>query len=145
MTHTFHDRLQTPQNGTEVERMVRQRVGQDIFRASLLDYWGGRCALSGLDEPQLLRASHIKGWAQCDSDQERLDVFNGLLLAAHYDALFDSGWITFLDSGEIQISPHLKPQNRKILGLTGAEVLRGLTAFHAPYLQWHRTHWFRGA
>ena len=41
--------------GTEVERLVRQRVGQDVFRDALLDYWGGACAVTGLALPDVLR------------------------------------------------------------------------------------------
>jgi len=45
---------------TEAERWVVQRVGQDLFRAALLDFWQGRCCITGLDVDELLRASHIK-------------------------------------------------------------------------------------
>jgi hypothetical protein len=44
---------------TDAERLVVQRVGQDIFRDSLLAYWSGRCPLTGIAESALLRASHI--------------------------------------------------------------------------------------
>jgi hypothetical protein len=44
---------------TEAERLVVQRIGQDIFRAALVDYWGGRCPVTGITDPALLRASHI--------------------------------------------------------------------------------------
>lgn len=67
---------------TEAERLVIQRVGQDVFREALLTYWDGRCAVTGIAHPRLLRASHIKPWARCQTDAERLDVYNGLLLAA---------------------------------------------------------------
>ena len=53
---------------TEVEKMVIQRVGQNVFRDALLVYWGGRCAVTGATEPRLLRASHIKPWAKCETD-----------------------------------------------------------------------------
>lgn len=75
-------------NATEVERLVKQRIGQEIFRQALMDYWGGACAVTGIDLPEVLRASHAKPWAVCENDEERLNVFNGLLLAAHPDALF---------------------------------------------------------
>ncbi|MFD2449053.1 HNH endonuclease [Vogesella fluminis] len=123
--------------------MVVQRVGQDIFRQALIDYWQGRCAVTGLDVVPLLRASHIKPWADCVSDAERLDVFNGLLLAPHLDALFDGGWVTFLDSGGIQISERLDVDRRALMGLSGAEVISGLTEQHRAYLEWHREHCFR--
>ena len=44
---------------TEAERMVIQRIGQDVFRDALMDYWAGCCPLTGIAEPALLRASHI--------------------------------------------------------------------------------------
>lgn len=131
------------QNTTEAIRLAVQRVGQDIFRASLLEYWGGRCAVSGLDVPELLRASHIKPWADCASDAERLDVFNGLLLAPHLDALFDGGWVTFLNSGQMRISEELDGPSRARLGIVGAEVIPGLAVQHRAYLAWHREHCFR--
>jgi hypothetical protein len=31
---------------TEAERLVIQRIGQDMFRDALMDYWGGRCLLT---------------------------------------------------------------------------------------------------
>src|SRR5579872_3873481 len=67
---------------TEAERLVVQRIGQDIFRARLMDYWQGRCPLTGISDVPLLRASHIIPWADCKSDAERLNVHNGLLLSA---------------------------------------------------------------
>jgi hypothetical protein len=87
----FEKRTRGLPSTTEAERpLVVQRVGQDVFRAALMDYWGGRCAVTGCAEPLLLRASHIKPWAICEADSERLDVYNGLLLAAHLDAAFDA-------------------------------------------------------
>ena len=52
------------QRTTEAERLVVQRIGQNIFRAALMDYWGGRCPITGITDPELLRASHIVPWAE---------------------------------------------------------------------------------
>lgn len=49
--------------------------------------------------PELLRTSHTKPWADCDTDAELLDVLNGLPLASHLDAAFDRGFITVADDG----------------------------------------------
>ena len=38
---------------TEAERLVIQRVGQDVFREALMTYWGGCCAVTGVAEPRL--------------------------------------------------------------------------------------------
>jgi hypothetical protein len=46
---------------TEAERLVIQRIGQDVFRDALMDYWGSRW----IAEPALLRASHVVPWAEC--------------------------------------------------------------------------------
>jgi putative restriction endonuclease len=89
----YREKTRAMPASTEVERIAKQRIGQDIFRASLEDYWGGCCPISGIGDRALLRASHTKPWADCETDEERLDVYNGFLLAAHLDAAFDAALI----------------------------------------------------
>lgn len=100
---------------TEAERLVVQRIGQDIFRARLLDYWQGRCPLTGISDPALLRASHIIPWADCEDDAERLDIHNGLLLSALWDAAFDRALVTFNDDGNPEFSLGLSEPARSEL------------------------------
>jgi hypothetical protein len=124
--------------GTEAESIVRRRVGQELFREALLEYWEGRCAVTGLDVPELLRASHAKPWKDA-TDAERLDVHNGLLLAVHLDALFDRGLLAFTDAGDALLSPQLPPGALEALGLGGGvPPLRRVGEGHQPYLQYHR-------
>jgi len=130
---------------TEAERLVVQRVGQDVFRATLLDFWEGRCPLTLIAHPRLLRASHIKPWAACDTDAERLDVHNGLLLAAHLDAAFDAGLISFEMDGSLLVSPALADEDIDRLGLPGLPRLQGLRPRHEPYLTHHRDIVFQAA
>lgn len=128
---------------TEVVAAVRRRVGQDLFREALLDLWEGRCAVTGLAVPELLRASHAKPWAVA-TDTERMDPHNGLLLAVHLDALFDRGFVTFTDEGAALWSGDLGNNTRALLGLPeGPLSLRRLELKHCPYLAWHREHVFR--
>lgn len=134
----FVETTKTLPKTTEAERLVVQRIGQNLFREALIDYWQGRCAVTGLDIVPLLRASHIKPWAACASDEERLDVFNGLLLASHLDALFDGGWITFSEHGEPQVSPRLSVHQRELLGLTTLPAVIALAPEHQAYLAYHR-------
>lgn len=129
---------------TEAERLVVQRVGQNLFRQALLDYWRGQCAVTGLAVPELLRASHIKPWAKCATDNERLDVFNGLLLAPHIDALFDGGWISFADHGGVLVSKALSDKACEQLGVLRQWVVQRLTGGHRAYLDHHRQQVFRG-
>jgi putative restriction endonuclease len=128
---------------TEAERLVVQRVGQDLFRAGLIDYWDGRCAMTGLAVPELLRASHIRPWADCATDAERLDVFNGLLLAPHLDAAFDRGLITVGDDGAVMVSSLLDSDARRVLGFDAPLRIRLLEDAHRAYLPWHRERVFR--
>jgi len=129
---------------TEAERLVVQRVGQDLFREALLDFWQGRCCVTGLAVPELLRASHIRPWAACETDEQRLDVFNGLLLAPHLDALFDGGWMTVSPSGDVLWSGHLPAEARRQLGLPEQLRVEGLSRAHEHYLAFHRSFVWRG-
>lgn len=138
------EKLRLPQT-TEAECLVVQRVGQNLFRDALMDYWQGRCCITGLAVPALLRASHIKPWAKCQSDDERLDVFNGLLLAPHIDALFDGGWISFSDQGDLLVSKALPSAARAQLGVSSEWTIRNLKPAHVPYLTFHRTNELREA
>ena len=103
----YRMRLQQPTSTTEAERLRKERIGQDVFREALMFFWDGACAVTGVRHPRLLRASHIVPWAECESDNERLNVHNGLLLAAHLDAAFDAHLITFDTDGQILFSPQL--------------------------------------
>ena len=124
--------------GTEVERMVRQRVGQNKFRDAMMDYWGGACAVTGVAIPEVLRASHAKPWAECASDAERLDVFNGFLLSANLDALFDRFLISFDEQGVLLIAPALDGVDLQPLGISPGMKLRWVNALHQSYLTLHR-------
>ena len=126
---------------TEAERLAVQRIGQDIFRDRLLTYWGSRCPLTGITDRALLRASHIIPWKDCPNDAERLNIFNGLLLSALWDAAFDKGLVTFDDDG--------RPQFAAELGEAARSELRwyhpvGLTDKHRERLAWHRVELFVG-
>jgi putative restriction endonuclease len=127
-----------PLGGTEIQRLAVQRIGQGHFRAALMEFWNGRCAISGLDMPELLRASHARPWADCDTDADRLDVFNGLLLAAHLDAAFDSGLIAVAPDGAVMTSSRLSKPALATLGLSAPLRIDGLLPAHEPFLAWHR-------
>lgn len=122
---------------TEAERLVVQRIGQDIFRDALMHYWSGRCPLTGISDPDLLRASHIVPWAECN-DEQRLDVHNGLLLSALWDAAFDRGLVSFADDGTVLAGPDLSEEARACLGIAGAPPLTGLRNAHRANLAAHR-------
>lgn len=122
---------------TEADRALKVRIGQDRFRGALMSYWDCACPLTGIRNPELLRASHIISWADCESDEERLNVYNGLLLSSLWDAAFDAGLVTFDDEGQVIASPHLGEPAMRELGIDAAPRLN-LTDEHRARLDWHR-------
>lgn len=124
---------------TETERraLLKARIGQGIFRDRLLAYWGGSCAVSGLSLSRLLRASHIKPWRDSDNN-ERIDVYNGLLLSPAYDAAFDAGLVSFSDSGGIIISAALDHDTLTSLAIDPKGKLTKVEGPHLGYLKHHR-------
>ena len=126
---------------TEAERVQKVRIGQDRFREAQLLYWDSCCPLTGIIEPELLRASHIIPWAKCESDAERLHVHNGFLLSSLWDAAFDSGLVSFDDGGLAIASPALSASAREALGLHRERRLTLHDEHHAR-LAWHRENLF---
>jgi hypothetical protein len=126
------------QRNTEIFRMTRQRIGQQVFREALMTYWEGACSVTGLRMPAALKASHAKPWADCEDDIERLDVFNGFLLSANLDALFDKFLISFDQEGNIIISSKVDEDSKKKLGIDNTLKLRWITLMHEKYLKYHR-------
>lgn len=134
--------LPTPST-TEVMAEVKRRKGQEIFRKHLLEDWQSRCAVTGLAVEALLVASHIKPWKEA-TDAERLDVNNGLILAAHVDRAFDKGFLTFDDDGAPVVAAALDVAARAAAGLAGLPpITRPLRPQHKHYLAWHRLNVFQ--
>jgi putative restriction endonuclease len=125
---------------TEIDVIRKERIGQDHFRKAQMEYWNGTCPLTGIAEPALLRASHIIPWAECKTDQERLNVHNGLLLSALWDAAFDRGLVTFDDDGRVIPSPKIDSKVRNALSIETVPCLE-ITKDHQERLSYHRKKW----
>ncbi len=122
---------------------VRARLGQHRYKVSQAEMWGNACAVTGITEPALLRASHAKPWADAN-DAERLDPANGFPLVVHLDALFDAGLISFDSDGSMMISPRLGEETIALYGLSNKLRLRNPpTKRQEEYLQYHRKNVFR--
>ena len=123
---------------TEREALCLARIGQGQFRVGCSQIWGWRCALTGAAIQEVLRASHIKPWSR-SNDVERLDPYNGLLLAAHVDALFDRHLISFSDDGSLLVSSRLAYDELAKIGINQADSrITGIRKQHWPYLAQHR-------
>lgn len=90
---------------TSKEQITKARKGQGVFKRNVSKIEKS-CRVTGINDIKHLRASHIKPW-KVSNNKERLDGYNGLLLSPHIDHLFDRGFITFKDTGELIISNYL--------------------------------------
>lgn len=126
---------------TEKQALVLSRRGQGQFREDLIAHWG-KCAVTGCRNLRLLRASHIKPWKE-SSNLERLDPFNGLLLAPQLDAALDCGLLTFDDDGKILLSSRLSPADGTSLSIRRGMRLSHVHPRHRQYLRFHRSNRFR--
>jgi putative restriction endonuclease len=98
--------LKPPAGPTETTASVRVRRGQQFFRQTILNSYGVRCCISGINVPRLLVASHIKPWR--DFPRERLDPRNRLCLSSLHDAAFDAGLIALDENFGVVLSTKLK-------------------------------------
>ena len=92
--------------GDDVIRAVKTRLNQNVFRRMLIGIYSGSCCITGLNVPEVNRASHIVAWA--DDPSKRLDPSNGLYLSATYDAAFDKHLISLDDDYRIILSRKIK-------------------------------------
>jgi predicted restriction endonuclease len=123
---------------TTRKALIQARRGQGLFKENVL-HIEPRCRITGVENPTHLIASHIKPWRE-SSDEERLAGGNGLLLTPSIDHLFDRGFITFGDDGEVLLSPISDPDSLPRMGvridrplLTG-----GFNEDQRHFLDYHR-------
>jgi putative restriction endonuclease len=90
-------------------REVKTRVNQNVFRQIVMANYDNKCAVTGIDIPDLLMASHIIPW----SKKERLNPENGICLSPLYDRFYDKGYIGINEKFEILISAELKKKQKK--------------------------------
>ncbi|GBL35325.1 hypothetical protein EMGBS15_09200 [Filimonas sp.] len=123
---------------TEKQGLVTSRVGQGAYRKSIINRWENKCAVTGFSDSRILIASHIVPWKEA-TDDERLDLHNGLLLSPTYDALFDRNLISFENSGKIILSDSISFEAYKKIGVDGKERIKSLSNSNMQYLQRHQT------
>ena len=123
---------------TERKGLVTSRVGQGFYRSSLIERWNNRCPLTGCEVEKILIASHIVLWKD-STDEERLDVDNGILLSPDVDALFDKHLISFTDEGRLIKSKAISVNELKKLGLSLESTIPVYPGMKS-YLKRHRQH-----
>ncbi|MFH0907949.1 MAG: HNH endonuclease [bacterium] len=134
---------------TEIVRSVRARRVQSLFRATVLASYDFACAVSGINVPALIQASHIIPWAH--SEGRRVDPRNGIALSALHDRAFDRGLITFDEDLRVVVSGRLRVGNPSEIHRVALLQIEGknlrLPTRYAPdpaALAYHREHIFIG-
>ena len=67
-----------------------------------------------------------------------MDGFNGLLLSPHVDHLFDRGFISFRDTGEILVSRELSPVVLHQWSIYADQNVGEFREAQREYLEFHR-------
>ncbi len=127
---------------TERKSIVSARRGQGRYRRNL-ESIERACRVTRVSDPRMLRASHMKPWRSCADNRERLDGFNGLLLSPNVDHLFDRGYMSFEDSGDILVSPKVDLAQVALLGINLPLNVGAFSREQVVYLQHHRDHVYR--
>jgi hypothetical protein len=129
---------------TQREQLIDARVGQGTFRSRVYERERA-CRVTRVDRPEHLIASHIKPWRHSDNEQ-RLDPENGLMLTPNIDHLFDRGFITFRDNGNLIYSPAAHRESLLRMGLDPDQKLGvgDFTSIQREYLEFHRDEIFLG-
>ena len=137
--------------GKDREAVVHQRVNQSAFRTMILYNYEDRCAITGINVPELLVASHIVPWAESTPEQ-KLNPENGICLSALYDKAFDRGLITISpDDYTISLSSALRDYenedyyDKHFRAISGQKLTMPIE--HLPsreFLAWHREKVFVG-
>ena len=124
-------------------RLVKTRINQNVFRQIILANYNYKCALSGIDIPELLVASHIIPWSE--NPKERLNPENGIRLSSLYDRAFDQGLIGFDNSCKVLFSERLINNfgkdyyDKYFLPIYGKSLADAIKYAIIPlFLEWHR-------
>lgn len=142
-------RFEPYQGASTTQALVNQRVGQDFFRRAVLANYEDSCCITGIADPRLLVASHIKPWGK-DTDT-RHNPANGLLLSATLDRAFDRGLITVAKDQRVLVSRQLREsqsrETRDYFGQFEGLALRPALRFDPEplFLEWHNENCFLDA
>lgn len=126
---------------TEKLRLVKSRNGQGVYKDRLIAIESG-CRITGLTDTNFLIASHIKPWVK-SNDFEKLDGNNGLLLSPHVDKLFDAGYISFSNDGDMLISSGLNTDILKLWRIDYPLNISRLNTQQQGYMKYHRKNIFK--
>ena len=135
--------INSPTGSSTLSNIVNTRSSawQNYFKKKLFKLWPTECAITKVKNKKLLIGAHIRPWSK-SNDDEKLDEYNGLLLAPNPDKIFELGLISFEDNGKIIISSKLSNEDLTKLNINKDTVLN-LKENHKKYIKYHRENKFK--
>jgi putative restriction endonuclease len=133
------DRYGSPQ-------LVQPRLGQGIFRVSVIEAYRRACAVTGEHSLPALEAAHIRPYSEGGEHR----VSNGLLLRSDIHRLFDQGYVTVTPDYRFEVGRRLKDDfenGRSYYPLRGQKLSVPPNPKERPdprLLDWHSTDRFLG-
>lgn len=107
-----------PTEGKVREQIVKGRVNQSFFRSSILAAYNNTCCITGINQPELLIAGHIRPWGI--DEKNRLNPRNGIAINALHDKAFEAGYITITTDYKVKVSSLiLRNRNQHTLDFFG--------------------------
>ena len=135
--------INSPTGSSTLSNIVNTRSSawQNYFKKKLFKLWPTECAITKVKNKKLLIGAHIRPWSK-SSDNEKIDEYNGLLLAPNPDKIFELGLISFEDDGKIIISSKLSNEDLTRLNINKDTVL-DLKENNKKYIRYHRENKFK--
>lgn len=149
-----HPKLSTSTNEIVLKEKVKRvtkksptREGQQKYRKKVIEHMP-QCPFTKISDERLLIASHIKPYRTCineDKLHEAVDYYNGLSLSPTYDKLFDQGYITFTNDGELICGTQLTAYTWEKLNINpnAKNKMRIYPEKRESYLEYHRLNVFQ--
>lgn len=123
-----------------------QRKHQEKWRKRILLRFNNTCFVTGINNPSVVQACHIKPWRNCVK-LEKIDLKNGILLSPTFHVLYDEGLITFLPNGKMLFSSKL---NNHTINLIKQQFSKNINNFknmitktNSKYFEYHRNNIFK--
>jgi len=149
-----HPKLIDHISNTIIEKQIPKRVRKSVSRIGATDYRKKviehmpQCPFTKISDEKLLIASHIKPYSICikeGKENEASDYLNGITLTPTYDKLFDQGYITFKDNGDLICGTLLSRYTWERLGINpnAKNNMRIFPENREKYLEFHRKNVFQ--
>lgn len=98
--------------GQERHEIIKTRVNQSFFRASVMSSYNFRCCISGVNIVELLEACHIVDWSQ--DERNRTNPKNGLCMNSFFHKAYDKNLLGITPDLKVVLSEELRQGSTEI-------------------------------